>query len=323
MERIFDVKGNTMKLLITGGLGHIGSYLIRNLEIKSGVEQITVVDSLQTQRYASLFMLPESPKIFFRDIAVGSLTSKDISAVGLPDCVIHLAATTDASGTVGQKDELFENNLGSTKHIIDICGDLGIPLIFPSSTSVYGSQSTLVDETCTDLVPQSPYAESKHLEEQAMQLATTKGLKGVVLRLGTIHGTSSGMRFHTAVNRFCYQAANGLPLTVWKTALHQLRPYLALEDASRAMAHVINNQMYDGEIYNVVTANHTVSQIIDAIEVETKKKCKVEFVENQIMNQLSYEVSSQKFQKTGFRFKGSLQRDIADTMNLLSGISNG
>jgi UDP-glucose 4-epimerase len=312
-----------MNIVLTGGLGHLGSYLNRHFCESISIDRIIVIDSLRTQRFVSLFNLEKVPHISFIEKTVKEIKPSEILKYGKIDCLIHLAATTDASGTVGQKDELFENNLGSTKHIIDICGDLGIPLIFPSSTSVYGSQGTLVDETCTDLVPQSPYAESKHLEEQALQLAATKGLKGVVLRLGTIHGTSSGMRFHTAVNRFCYQAANGLPLTVWKTALHQLRPYLALEDASRAMAHVINNQMYEGEIYNVVTANHTVSQIIDAIEVETKKKCKVEFVENQIMNQLSYEVSSQKFQKTGFRFKGSLQRDIADTMNLLSGISNG
>lgn len=312
-----------MNIVITGGLGHIGSYLTRHFCESISVDRIIIVDSLRTQRFVSLFNLEKVPHISFIEETVKEIKPIEILKYGKIDCLIHLAAITDASGTVGQKDALFENNLGSTKHIIDICGDLGIPLIFPSSTSVYGSQSTLVDETCNDLVPQSPYAESKLFEEQAMQLAATNGLKGVVLRLGTIHGTSSGMRFHTAVNRFCYQAANGLPLTVWKTALHQLRPYLALEDASRAMAHVINNQMYEGAIYNVVTANHTVSQIIDAIEVETKKKCKVEFVENQIMNQLSYEVSSQKFQKTGFRFKGTLQRDIADTMNLLSGISNG
>ncbi len=312
-----------MNLLITGGLGHIGSYLIRNLKEDLKVDRITIVDSLQTQRYASLFDLPDTPKIVFIEKVAGQLTKDDITKFGSVDCIIHLAATTDASGTADKRDELFQNNLGTTKHVIDLCGDSDIPLIFPSSTSVYGSQSTLVDETCSELFPQSPYAESKLLEEQAMQEASSAGLKGVVLRLGTIHGTSPGMRFHTAVNRFCFQSANRLPLSVWITALHQKRPYLSLWDASRAIAHVINHEMYRGEIYNVVSANHTVSQIIDAIESKIGEKCKINFVESQIMNQLSYEVSNEKFRNTGFQFKGSLEKDISDTMNLLFGISNG
>jgi UDP-glucose 4-epimerase len=312
-----------MNILMTGGLGHIGSYLTRNLQTDLNVDRITIVDSLQTQRYASLFNLPDTPKIVFLEKAAGQLTKHDLVKIGSVDCVIHLAATTDASGTADKRDELFQNNLGTTKYVIELCADSNIPIVFPSSTSVYGSQTTLVDETCSELFPQSPYAESKLLEEQAMQDASTAGLQGVVLRLGTIHGTSPGMRFHTAVNRFCFQTANGLPLTVWKTALHQQRPYLSLRDASRAIAHVINHELYGGEIYNVVTANHTVSQIIDAIEVETREKCKIDFVESQIMNQLSYQVSSKKFQNTGFQFQGSLQKDISDTMNLLLGISNG
>jgi nucleoside-diphosphate-sugar epimerase len=180
-----------------------------------------------------------------------------------------------------------------------------------------------VNEKCEELYPQSPYAESKLMEEQAIQSAASHGLQGVVLRLGTIHGISPGMRFHTAVNRFCFQAANNKPLTVWKTALNQYRPYLSLNDACRAMAHVINNRLYNGEIYNVLTANHSVHEIIQAIELERGTPCKIDFVESQIMNQLSYEVSNEKFMDTGFAFRGSLKMDIHDSINLLSGINNG
>ena len=53
-----------------------------------------------------------------------------------------------------------------------------------------------------------------------------KGLKGVSCRFGTIFGASPGMRFHTAVNKFCWQAVMGQPITVWSTAYDQKRPYL-------------------------------------------------------------------------------------------------
>lgn len=312
-----------MKILVTGGLGHIGSYLMRNLHRDLKVEQITVLDSLQTQRYSSLFDLPQSPRIVFQERDIRTLSVKDLTGFGAYDCAVHLAATTDASGTVDKRDDLLMNNLGTTQHMLEVCGEAGVPLIFPSSTSVYGSQDALVDETCADLKPQSPYAESKLLEEKAIIDGSFNGLKGVVLRFGTIHGISQGMRFHTAVNKFCYQTSLGIPITVWRTALHQKRPYLALQDASSAIAHVITNGLYGGEIYNVVTSNHTVNEIIETIKRHTDNQCIIEFVDNRIMNQLSYEVSSKKLKGTGFEFQGELDSDIADTMKLLSGISNG
>lgn len=311
-----------MKIVITGGLGHIGSYLIRHLNESLKVDRIMVIDSLQTQRFASLFDINGASNISFFEKEAGKVKPEEILQYGKVDCVIHLAATTDAAGTANKRDELLENNLGTTNSVIALCAELQIPMIFPSSTSVYGSQSTLVDETCKELFPQSPYAESKLLEEQAIQTAANKGLEGVVLRLGTIHGISPGMRFHTAVNRFCFQASTNAPLTVWKTAMNQYRPYLALDDACRAIAHVISKQLFDGEIYNVVTSNHTVLEILRAIEMEIGRPCAVEYVESQIMNQLSYEVSSDKFKKTGFDFRGSLQKDVEETMRLLAGISN-
>ena len=311
-----------MNIVVTGGLGHIGSYLIRNLSKSLKVDRIMVIDSLQTQRFASLFDIAETPHISFFEKEAGKVNPEEIVQHGKVDCVIHLAATTDAAGTANKRDELFENNLGTTNSVIALCTELKIPIIFPSSTSVYGSQSTLVDENCKELFPQSPYAESKLMEEQAIQSASANGLDGVVLRLGTIHGVSPGMRFHTAVNRFCFQASTSTPLTVWKTAMHQYRPYLSLDDACRAMAHVISKQLFGGEIYNVVTSNHTVLEILKAIEIKTGRPCAVDYVESQIMNQLSYEVSSDKFKQTGFDFRGSLQRDVENTMQLLSGISN-
>lgn len=311
-----------MKILITGGLGHIGSYIIKNLVHELQVSKIIIVDSLATQRYSSLFNLPLTPKIEYIEKKVTEINPSDISRTGDIDCVVHLAATTDASGNLENSEALFKNNLGSTTAIADLCGSLEIPLIFPSSTSVYGSQSNLVDETCTELIPQSPYAECKLQEENLIIEAVRNGLKGTILRFGTIHGVSEGMRFHTAVNRFCFQTASNIPLTVWKTAINQKRPYLSLVDANRAIGHVLQKSLFSGEIFNVLTKNHTVREIIDAIEIAAGKKCKINFVENAIMNQLSYEVSSKKFEATQFEFKGSLESDITNTMRLLSGISN-
>ena len=55
-------------------------------------------------------------------------------------------------------------------------------------------------------------------------------IKFVTLRFGTIAGVSPGMRFHTAVNKFCLHSSINEPIEVYKTALNQYRPYLSIRD---------------------------------------------------------------------------------------------
>jgi nucleoside-diphosphate-sugar epimerase len=307
-----------MRILVTGGLGHIGSNLIRSFK----EYELIVVDSFMTQRYSSLFNLSRENKISFHEKCVHDITEEWLRAVGPIDLIIHLSATTDAAGNANNRDALFENNFRGTEHLARLALGLGIKFIFPSSTSVYGSQSKLVDETCEDLLPQSPYAESKLEEENFLLRMATEGLQVVILRFGTIHGASIGMRFHTAVNRFIFQTKLGIPLTVWRTALDQKRPYLSLTDCTSAVNHVIRKSLFHGEIYNIVTKNWTVREILENIESASGIETQIELVDVAIMNQLSYEVSSDKFVSTGFTFHGNLRHDIEETLILLDGIQN-
>ena len=311
-----------MRILMTGALGHIGSYLLRNLPNYLEVEEFIATDNLQSQRFPSLFHLNNQPIVKFFEEDTRSLTKEFLLSNGKIDCIIHLSAMTDASSSIDKRNELFQNNLESTTNIASLARDLQIPIIFPSSTSVYGSQDSLVDEENSVLNPQSPYAECKISEEQIFLARHTEEDLYSILRFGTIHGTSPGMRFHTAGNKFCMQAVLNQEITVWKTALNQKRPYLALNDAASAIAHVISKKLWGRNIYNVVTENYTVQQIVDFIEVAQSAPCRIRLVDSPIMNQLSYEVATGKFVSTGFEFTGSASQDIKSTLQLLSGIRN-
>ena len=184
------IKSEAKHVLITGGLGHIGSKMIREL---TDSYSVTVVDNFHTQRYCSLFNITR-PINFIESSFVD--TPEDV--IKKSDIIIHLAAITNASESFGNKD--LENvNIQCTKEFIDKCNDItsGI-FIFPSSTSVYGVASELVTEDNDDyLNPQSPYAESKIEIERYLNI---KDIDHLILRLGTIFGCSPGMRFHTAIN---------------------------------------------------------------------------------------------------------------------------
>ena len=309
------------KILITGALGHIGSGFIHSLK-KNEYKEVVLVDNFLTQKQVSLFNL--NSKINFKFYNLDILDKNIEKLFKKTDYVIHLAAITDATNSFKKIKEIKKVNYVGSKLIIKYCEKYKCKLIFPSTTSVYGTQDEIVDEECTidNLNPQSPYAEFKlKLENYLINKKFNNKFKFIILRLGTIFGTSVGMRFHTAVNKFCYQASMNEPLTVWKTALNQKRPYLGLNDAVRCIKYLIKYDLFDNSINNIVTSNNTVNEIISIIK-KYKKNIKINLIKTQIMNQLSYEVLSNKIKNKGFKTQDLLTIEIKKTLNLFNSIQN-
>ena len=276
-----------------------------------------MIDNLLTQRYSSLFNLPKNGNYQFYEADI--LTTELKPIFERADVVLHLAAITDATSSFQNRKQVESVNYEGTVKVSETCKKVGCPMIHLSSTSIYGTQKKLVDEDCSleDLNPQSPYAETKLKEENFLRsLGSDKLFKFVIFRFGTICGTSPGMRFHTAINKFCWQAVTGQPLTVWSTAQNQKRPYLALSDAIGVITYSMKKKLYNQETYNVLTENLTVDSIIKIIR-ELIPQININHVDSEIMNQLSYEVSNQKISKVGFQFTGSISENIFNTINLL------
>ena len=114
-----------MKIAITGSLGHIGSYLIRELSQYFDNLSLILFDNLSTQRFSSLFNLPSSVTYQFFEKNVGEEDiSEDIHNV---DVLIHLAAITDALSSFKNSDEVRNNNLQSTENVLKACIKTNIP----------------------------------------------------------------------------------------------------------------------------------------------------------------------------------------------------
>ena len=307
-----------MNLLITGCCGHIGSYLAENIYKIKKIKKTILVDNIKSNRFCSLFNLNKKNnlKFYLRDVDKKN-SLKDFKKI---DYVIHCASMTNAEKSFGKKNEMYENNLKCLDNIIQFCIKNNSKLIHLSSTSVYGKQADIVDETCEDkyLKPQSPYADIKLIEERKLKKYTNK-IKYNTFRFGTITGVSKGIRFHTAVNKFCLNASIGEDITVYKTALNQYRPYLSLRDAFKVFKFSIENDFFKNDIFNALSGNYTVKQIINKIE-KNKKKINIKLVQSEIMNQLSYHVSDNKLRSEGLVLNSQIDLDIKNTLKLLKNI---
>ena len=296
-------------ILITGGLGHIGSKLIKELPLEYN---LTVVDNLLTQRFCSLFNVGRPIK--FMDKCISDLTVNDLESI---DIVIHLAAITDAANSFNNVKQTENINLTLTSSFIDLCGEAKCKFIFPSSTSVYGAAVDIVHEDNDNFLnPQSPYATTKIGIEKKLKKYKSDYL---ILRFGTIFGLSVGMRFHTAINRFCYDASLGKPLKVWKENYNQYRPYLGLNDAINSILFFIDSNHWN-TTYNVLSGNYMLSDIVTSIR--SLVDIDISMVNTPLLNQFSYEVSDDKIKSLGWQPKDDLVFEITNTLNQFKDLYN-
>ncbi|HJZ18806.1 MAG TPA: SDR family oxidoreductase, partial [Candidatus Nanoarchaeia archaeon] len=288
------------------------------------VELIRIFDNLSTQRYCSLFDLPKTHVRY--EFVEGDINdiNKVKDAVKNIDIVIHLASVTDAPSTINNPELTQRVIFEGTWNVVNASMHANVKrFLYPSTTSVYGEAEGIVSEDSSEenYKPASPYAEAKRKTEKLLQkISEETGFPIIILRKGTIFGTSIGMRFHTAVNKFCWLAAMNKSLTVWDSALNSKRPYLGLNDCISAYKFFeINGKI--GEIYNVLTKNFEMREIIDAIK-QVIPEVKIEITKSPLLNQKPYHVGDSKIRELGFAPKDSLYENIRETIELFKSIKN-
>lgn len=311
-----------MRILVTGGIGYIGSELIRRIVLNPAVESVTILDNCSSQRYASLFHLPCTKPYRFIEGDILKGEDLDLALRGI-NAVVHLAGITNAPQTYNIADEVQKVNYDGTKQLIQTCVERGVrQFIFASTTSIYGPVPGVAreDRAECDLLPQSPYATSKLAAEKEVLDASRDGdFSGVCLRFGSVFGPSPGMRFHTFLNNTIWRAVTGKPVTVMSAFMELTRPFLALQDAVNAVEFVLDRPDLGSEIYNVVTLNVKLGQIISEIQ-KNAPEMEINYTDERVLNQISYYVDDSKLKKTGFYYQGDLGANVRQTFNMLGAL---
>lgn len=264
-----------MRVLVTGGLGYLGSVLVAKL-IERGYE-VKVLDLM-------LYGNHLAKKDGGFELIKGNLRDDKIlqRAMDGVEAVIHLAGIIgDAAANLDMELTIDVNYL-ATVRLADLCSKRDVKLIFSSTCSVYGTQPNQLITEKSKTAPLSLYAFSKLLSEEAIR---RRCKRYVIFRLGTMFGLSPRMRFDLVVNRFIAQAIQDGEIRVYGG--EQYRPFVHLQDVSEYFVKAL-----DGDVsgtYNIGGNNY---RIIEVAELLRKKLgCKV-VIEKEQKDPRNYAVDS-------------------------------
>ena len=176
-----------MKILVTGGLGYIGSH-VTVLLLESGVEVISI-DNLDNSHIEVLegikAIVGKKPVFELLDLKDKDKTQDLFKKHQNIDGVIHFAAYKAVGESTEDPLKYYKNNIGGLLNLLESLCELNIPLIFSSSCTVYGQASKLPIEENTPLKsPSSPYGYTKQVGEQIIKDSCEAhlGFKAVLLR---------------------------------------------------------------------------------------------------------------------------------------------
>lgn len=174
------------KILITGGLGYIGSHTVVEL-INAGYEPV-IVDDLSNSNPKILDQIvkitghrPVFHQVDLADVhAVNNLAAAEPHIAG----VIHFAASKAVGESVKLPLKYYRNNIYSLVNLLESYYGKALNFVFSSSCTVYGQPDQLpVDESAPIKPAQSPYGNTKQIAEEILRDTVTAGSHYKVIAL--------------------------------------------------------------------------------------------------------------------------------------------
>jgi UDP-glucose 4-epimerase len=266
-----------MKILVTGGNGFIGKYLVKNLLERGNI--VTIFDDFSNSKNLDL-LKNEYKKIL---IIKGDITNNQQveNAIEDNEIVIHLAAKISVDESIKNPKETFRINVEGTKNILNACKKFNVKkLIAASSASVYGEgiQGIKMKEN-SKINPISPYGESKYkMEKEIIKFSLEHGLEYVILRFFNIFGFGQSAEYSGVITKFLEKIREEKSLEIFGDGM-QTRDFVSVHD----VVNSIDNAMSNGKngVYNIASGNFvTIKELADLMISFSGKKLGIEFLDS-------------------------------------------
>ena len=240
-------------VLVTGGAGFIGSHLVDAL-LADGAS-VTVVDDLSTGVRSNLDAASNAHGSRLRLLEC-SVSDWARGAPGF-DSAFHLAASVGVRLVMDDPARAAERNVGETLALFAWASRTRTPVLFASSSEVYGKGVASPFREDADLLfgpPTSPrwsYGLSKAIDEQvAIATGAREGFPVVVARLFNTVGPRQRGRYGMVLPRFVAAASAGRPLEVHGSG-RQVRCFCDVRDVVRSLPALLAAPACHGRALNV------------------------------------------------------------------------
>ena len=255
---------NDKKILITGGLGFIGSYIAD--ELIDGNE-VLIIDNKSTGKVENL------QNINHENL---TLIEKDLNDADLDDLltdvdyVFHLAAMASVPLSIENPSECIENNMDATIKLINACKNNNVKkIIFSSSSSVYGDNTNIPLKESEYPLPKSPYAASKASGELFLKTYyEAYGLNYISLRYFNVFGPKQdkNSQYAAVIPNFITALLEGEQPIIYGDG-EQTRDFIYIRDVVNANIKAAESD-YNG-IINVASGEKTTINELYKIISET------------------------------------------------------
>lgn len=256
-----------MRILVTGGLGVVGSGLCSHL--RAGGHHVVSCDLLHNHDEIGFSLRTDVEVPLYARCDVGEYRQLErvFENMGPFSYVYHCAAEFGRWNGEDFYEQLWKTNAVGTKNVIRLQEKHRFRLIYFSSSEVYGDWPGLMVENVMDkyeVKQLNDYAMSKWVGEmQVMNSRTQHDTETVVVRLFNTYGPGEYYSPYRSVNcRFVYCALKKIP---WVVFSGHNRTSLWLPDAISTLGNILNN-FKPGEVYNLGGDKlHSVEELSDAV----------------------------------------------------------
>ncbi len=228
-----------MKVLVTGGNGFIGSYVIK--ELRSRGFYVKSFDIIQPSE------LIEGVEYTFGTILDTFSLCECLKGC---DAIFHLAAILGVRRTEKQLLKCMTINIQGTINVLEACVRSKVPyILIASSSEVYGDLHTDKIKEDSHFNPKSGYAISKLASEKYLNgFSNDYGLQYNIVRFFNIYGPKQVAEF--VLPRFVKMVQKGIPPEIYGDG-NQVRSFCYITDACRAIVDVFLNKNLRNETFNI------------------------------------------------------------------------
>jgi len=257
-----------LKIVVTGGAGYIGSYLVKKLMEEGNF--VKSVDDLSNGHYQFLEGLKnKNLHLITGDIRDSELLSE---AFRDADAVAHLAAISSLDFCRDNPEEAISVNIFGTHQVLEAARKEKVKkIIFCSSASVYGDPNRLPVDERHPLQPLNLYGVTKVAGEKLMEsYHLNYGIDTISLRFGNVFGVGLYTHWDSVIPKFVKQGLEGNPLTIYGDG-ESSRDFVHIDDIIGAIILALRKEGIGGEVFNVGGEAISIGRLSEIIKNEIGK----------------------------------------------------